>query len=143
MNIHKFLFPSKHKDIEEYLTIIKDSKKELEEIGEMLVDNGIHLKNEVFMPEDILFKVHSHESEKGGITHIFSRNGFSMNQDMKELHTWNILPPDGTMVKVKINNLYEGIEFLRILGCDVNFETVMNRTETIDKIESLVGNGKV
>jgi len=79
---------------------------------------GEHLKEEAFLPEDLKFEATDHKDPKGRSIEIYSKDGWALSPHLysKVANEWSVMKPDKEIIKVVIDDLYCGIELLRMLG---------------------------
>lgn len=141
--LSQILFPKLHIDLltaQESILILREDVKSIM-IERM--DNGEHLKEEPFMPEDLHFEARGFQSKEGHTIEIYEKEGWIVSPMLysEVSNQWNIRSDKGLYTLVSIDNLYEGIEALRMLGMTtMNFDVVMKSTKSIDKINQIIDN---
>ena len=122
MNLHKLLFPSKHRENEllktEFNALVRYNK-----------EIGLHLLNEPFFPEYLKFKLHKDPTDIR--VEIYERDGFQISPDTTTggVHKWFIITPDKKPIIAKIPTMYHAILFLQSIGAPVSFDTIFNSTD--------------
>jgi len=138
------------------LKALRESEKELkhvmgianmgiEKIDQMIrrdVDDGLHLRFELFIPEYLGFKFIADQDKDGASVHIYSKDGYNISRidDTEYL----VLCPNGQKPVLRIRNMYEAIMILSALGMDLNFADFMagkyTEEKTLDEIAKHVIN---
>lgn len=127
------------------LKALRESEKELkhvmgvanmgiEKIDQMIrrdVDDGLHLRVELFIPEYLGFKFIADQDKDGASIHIYSKDGYNLSRiDNTE---YLVLCPNGQKPVLRIKNMYEAIMILSALGMDLNFADFMDGKYTEEK----------
>ena len=131
MNLHKILFPKKEAKLNYY-------KKATDKLVKESADLGHHLMGELFLPEDLEFTLTKTTDEEVGEMEIYSKEGFNITPSHDVLHQWSVVTQQGKSIAVKIDSMYDAIVIFKAMGMKISIDTIMNKTETIDKINDMV-----
>ena len=131
----------KMKELEEQRDYLLQSNRKL--VNEMVI-NGEHLENQPFIPEYLDFIETELEDKTTLVTfqRIYSKNGFNMSR-MKD-NWWTIITPDRKQNTLKIENMLEGINALKMSGMDITPKGIMDQkivTRQVEqKVNEILGN---
>lgn len=122
MNLHKLLFPKRHREIQEVTKRLNDLISHNKEMG-------IHLMNEPFFPEYLKFKLHKDPNDIR--VEIYERDGYQISPDTTTggVHKWFIITPEKTPIIAKIPTMYHAVLFLQSIGAPVSLDTIFNSTD--------------
>ena len=85
------------------------------------VASGVHLFEDVFIPEYLGFT--TIDPEEGDIR-IYSKSGFSITR--MDNYNWLVREPNGGKCVLSIKNMYEAILILNSAGLELNINSYMN-----------------
>jgi hypothetical protein len=115
--LSQVLFPSMYAK----MSVLRDENIEMNEslvnIATERRKFGEHLKEEAFLPEDLKFEATDHKDPKGRSIEIYTKDGWTLSPHLYSpvANEWSIMNPEREIVKVIIDDLYGGIELLRMM----------------------------
>lgn len=131
--LFRTLFPKKALEL-------KQEKEAKEETLRHNYENGYHLKEEVFLPQELGFSMTQHFDDNVGYVDIYTKEGYQLIPDFNsdERGYYSLKMPNGSQFVVRITNSYDAIMILSALGMKVSLETIMGDTSIIDKIDNVL-----
>jgi hypothetical protein len=132
----------KMKQIEKERDLILESNRSL--VNEMVI-NGEHLENQPFIPQYLDFTETELEDKTTLVTfqRIYSKEGFNMSR-IPKTNWWTIITPDRKQNVLKIENMLEGINALKMSGMDITPKGIMDQkivTRQVEqKVNEILGN---
>jgi hypothetical protein len=119
------------KELKHVMKIANMRGEKMDNMMSEYIDDGLHLRGELFIPEYLGFEFIIDQAEDSSSIHIYSKEGFNVSRidDTEYL----ILCPNGQKPVVRIRNMYEAIVILSSLGMDLDFETFLAGKYTKEK----------
>ena len=119
------------KELKHVMNVANIRAERIDHIAERYVDQGMHLADELFIPQYLGFEFITDKAEDCSTIQIFSKEGYNLSRVGDELYL--VLCPSGQKPVVRIRNMYEGIFILAALGVNLDFETFMAGEYTQEK----------
>ena len=134
----KFLFRTAYNKIVEQKSLI-------DEMTSKHIGNGYHLKEELFLPEELGFELHEFYDDTIGYVNVYTKNGWRVIPDLKSdiRGYYSIETPGKCKLVVFLSNSYDAIMFFQALGMDISIDTIMRDHSILDKMDRVLGSKKL